>query len=149
MPSTTKGEDDDLPELKKPRRTSRPPRAFEPVDQREQEMLQQALANSRTSNTKVEIDIPEAPVFRPTMEEFQDPIKYIDKILPQAEKFGICRIIPPPGWAYEHNMEKKAAHRFDTKLQEVNRLQESMQHRLAWSISRTYFIRFAGRADVR
>ncbi|KAF6210416.1 hypothetical protein GE061_013522 [Apolygus lucorum] len=41
---------------------------------------------------------PEAPVFEPSMKEFDDPISYISKIRPVAEKYGICRIIPPEGW---------------------------------------------------
>lgn len=38
---------------------------------------------------------PEAPVFEPTLEEFQDPLGYIAKIRPIAEKTGICKIKPP------------------------------------------------------
>lgn len=38
---------------------------------------------------------PEAPVFRPTLAEFADPLAYIQQIRPQAEGAGICRIIPP------------------------------------------------------
>lgn len=40
----------------------------------------------------------EAPTFRPTEEEFKDPLAYIDKIAPEGKKYGICRIIPPENW---------------------------------------------------
>lgn len=39
---------------------------------------------------------PECPVFEPSWEEFQDPLGYIAKIRPIAEKSGICKIRPPP-----------------------------------------------------
>ena len=39
---------------------------------------------------------PEAPVFEPSIEEFHDPLGYIAKIRPIAEKSGICKIKPPP-----------------------------------------------------
>lgn len=39
---------------------------------------------------------PEAPVFEPSEEEFQDPLAFIDKIRPYVEKTGICKIRPPP-----------------------------------------------------
>ena len=38
---------------------------------------------------------PECPVFEPSWEEFQDPLGYIAKIRPIAEKSGICKIRPP------------------------------------------------------
>ncbi|KAK4877736.1 hypothetical protein RN001_010242 [Aquatica leii] len=37
----------------------------------------------------------EAPTFYPNDKEFQDPLEYIEKIRHHAEKFGICRIVPP------------------------------------------------------
>lgn len=43
-----------------------------------------------------EFEVPEeAPVFIPTSEEFKNPLLYISKIRPLAEKFGICKIKPP------------------------------------------------------
>lgn len=38
---------------------------------------------------------PEAPVFEPTSEEFKNPLLYISKIRPLAERCGICKIKPP------------------------------------------------------
>jgi histone demethylase JARID1 len=37
----------------------------------------------------------EAPTFSPSEEEWLDPLGYISKIRPIAEKAGICKIKPP------------------------------------------------------
>ncbi|XP_046391026.1 titin homolog [Ischnura elegans] len=37
----------------------------------------------------------EAPTFYPTEKEFQDPMEFIERIRPIAEKFGLCRVVPP------------------------------------------------------
>lgn len=48
-------------------------------------------------NEEFEFEIPkEAPVYAPNEEEFKNPLTYINKIRPHAEKFGICKIKPPP-----------------------------------------------------
>lgn len=48
-------------------------------------------------NEEFEFEVPgEAPVFVPNEQEFKNPLTYISKIRPIAEKYGICKIRPPP-----------------------------------------------------
>ncbi|KAJ9508664.1 hypothetical protein QJQ45_027957 [Haematococcus lacustris] len=42
--------------------------------------------------------VPEAPTYFPSEDEFRDPFAYIASIREEASKFGIARIIPPPSW---------------------------------------------------
>ncbi|KAK1613378.1 hypothetical protein QYE76_037051 [Lolium multiflorum] len=65
--------------------------------------------------------IPEAPVFRPTEEEFADPLAYVAHIRPVAERYGICRIVPPPSWSPPKALDV-AALSFPTKRQPIHRL---------------------------
>ncbi|GAV90459.1 JmjC domain-containing protein/JmjN domain-containing protein/zf-C5HC2 domain-containing protein, partial [Cephalotus follicularis] len=39
--------------------------------------------------------IPECPVYRPSEKKFADPLIYLQKIAPEASKYGICKIISP------------------------------------------------------
>lgn len=43
-------------------------------------------------------DIPEAPTFRPSEEEWKDPLSYIRKISDVGKQYGIVKIIPPDSW---------------------------------------------------
>ena len=43
-------------------------------------------------------DLPECPVFRPTAAEFSEPGRYFQLIMPQMEPYGMCKVVPPPGW---------------------------------------------------
>ncbi|CAK9803483.1 Protein Jumonji [Anthophora plagiata] len=52
-------------------------------------------------NENNEARLVEAPTFHPSEKDFQDPLEYIDKIRPIAEKFGICRVVPPPNFKPE------------------------------------------------
>ncbi|CAD7699924.1 unnamed protein product [Ostreobium quekettii] len=42
--------------------------------------------------------VPEAPTYRPSAAEFENPIAYIRSIEPKASKTGVCKIIPPPNF---------------------------------------------------
>ena len=43
-------------------------------------------------------DIPEAPTFHPTEEEFEDYGAYVRSLLPKISRYGICKVVPPAGW---------------------------------------------------
>lgn len=43
-------------------------------------------------------DIPNAPIYRPTEDEFRDPMEYMRKIAPEGSKYGIVKVVPPENW---------------------------------------------------
>ena len=57
----------------------------------------QAMRRSLLEQARLVVELPEAPVFRPTAAEFADPLAYIAKIQPRGAPAGIAKIIPPPG----------------------------------------------------
>ncbi|KAJ0975769.1 hypothetical protein J5N97_017734 [Dioscorea zingiberensis] len=70
--------------------------------------------------------IDEAPAFYPTEEEFKDTLGYIASIRQKAEKYGICRIIPPPSWVPPCPLRVKSSWehaKFTTRVQQVDKLQ--------------------------
>lgn len=77
--------------------------------------------------------IEEAPVFHPTMAEFKrGPINYIAKIRSQAEKYGICKIVPPksfnPPFAVDEN-----CFQFTPRTQRLNELEASTRTKLNYT----------------
>lgn len=42
--------------------------------------------------------VQEAPTFRPTEEEWKDPMEYMRKIAAEGSKYGIVKLIPPESW---------------------------------------------------
>lgn len=62
----------------------------------------------------------EAPVFCPSEKEFSDPMEYLEKIRPECERFGICRIIPPV--SFKPECQVSDAMRFTAYNQYVHRM---------------------------
>lgn len=67
--------------------------------------------------------IVEAPIFHPNDKEFQDPIEYIEKIRSKAEKFGVCRIVPPSNFKPECKVSD------DMRFTAYNQYVHKMLHR--------------------
>ncbi|XP_037540724.1 lysine-specific demethylase 5C isoform X2 [Nematolebias whitei] len=72
---------------------------------------------------------PECPVFEPSWEEFQDPLGYIAKIRPIAEKSGICKIRPPTDWQPPFSVELDTF-RFTPRIQRLNELEAETRVKL-------------------
>ncbi|XP_063063979.1 lysine-specific demethylase 5C [Engraulis encrasicolus] len=72
---------------------------------------------------------PECPVFEPSWEEFSDPMGYIAKIRPIAEKSGICKIRPPPDWQPPFAVEVDNF-RFTPRIQRLNELEAETRVKL-------------------
>ncbi|CAA0843258.1 Transcription factor jumonji (jmj) family protein / zinc finger (C5HC2 type) family protein [Striga hermonthica] len=64
--------------------------------------------------------IPECPVYCPSLVEFQDPLVYLQKIAPEASKYGICKIVSPISATVPAGvvlMKEKAGFKFTTRVQ--------------------------------
>jgi hypothetical protein len=81
------------------RRRRRPPQAYHTPSAAEERFLHQAVQNSKLDRSRGEVEIPWGPIFYPTVEEMEgSPLNYIEKIRPVAQRYGICKIVPPKGW---------------------------------------------------
>lgn len=64
----------------------------------------QVVNNKRKSSEKVAskkkslkecADMLDAPTFYPSEEDFKDPLAYFEIVKPVAQRYGICRVVPP------------------------------------------------------
>ncbi|KAL9246957.1 hypothetical protein vseg_020435 [Gypsophila vaccaria] len=64
--------------------------------------------------------VPECPVYRPTIQEFEDPLVYLQNIAPEASKYGICKIVSPISASVPAGvvlMKEQAGFKFTTRVQ--------------------------------
>uniref|UniRef100_A0A8C4Q4Z0 [histone H3]-trimethyl-L-lysine(4) demethylase n=1 Tax=Eptatretus burgeri TaxID=7764 RepID=A0A8C4Q4Z0_EPTBU len=71
----------------------------------------------------------ECPVFKPSSDEFADPLGYVAKIRPIAEKSGICKICPPAGWQPPFAVDVDSFH-FTPRMQRLNELEAQTRVKL-------------------
>ena len=73
-------------------------RKAQPLDLTTVERRGQGPPNRESPKPNRMFGLQEAPTYRPTTEDFKDPLQYIAKIREEAQHFGICKIIPPDSW---------------------------------------------------
>ncbi|KAF5774643.1 putative transcription factor & chromatin remodeling JUMONJI family [Helianthus annuus] len=64
--------------------------------------------------------VPECPVYFPSKEEFEDPLIYLQKIAPEASRFGICKIVSPLSASVPAGIvltREKVGFKFTTRVQ--------------------------------
>jgi len=90
----------------------------------EDEFLRLALKNSIAFEKRCDIsEIPQAPVFKPTERQFENPIEYISGLHQIGIKYGAVKIIPPESWKPEFNIDSKLF-TFQARTQHIHKLQE-------------------------
>jgi len=79
----------------------------------------QGLSNNTPPKPNRMFDLQEAPTYRPTADEFKDPLQYIQKIRNEAQRYGIAKIVPPDSWNPPFAIDTERFH-FRTRRQELN-----------------------------
>jgi histone demethylase JARID1 len=73
-------------------------RKAQPLDLATVERRHHGAPNNQPPKPNRMFGLQEAPTYRPTTEQFKDPVQYINSIREEAQKFGIAKIIPPDSW---------------------------------------------------
>ncbi|XP_058777485.1 lysine-specific demethylase JMJ13-like [Vicia villosa] len=98
-----------------------------------------------TSDLEWTENIPECPVYSPTKEEFEDPLIYLQKIAPEASKYGICKIVSPLSASVPAGvvlMKEKAGFKFTTRVQPLRLAEWDTEDKVTFFMSgRNYTFR--------
>ena len=90
------------------------------ISREEQKLIKQAIRNSliEQKNTTEDLDqIEEMKVFKPSLEQFKDPITYIEYLIKekQAYQYGCIKIIPPPDFRPPLAFDTESEQRLPTR----------------------------------
>jgi histone demethylase JARID1 len=73
-------------------------RQAQPLDLATVERRGYGAPNNQPPKANRMFGLKESPTYRPTAEQFKDPVQYIQSIREEAQKYGIVKIIPPDSW---------------------------------------------------
>ncbi|CAG8517584.1 9381_t:CDS:2 [Paraglomus occultum] len=73
----------------------------------------------------------ESKTYHPSVEEFADPIAYIESIRHDAEKYGVVKVVPPYGWKPNFSLDTERF-TFKTRLQRVNQMEGVTRYKLTY-----------------
>ncbi|KAF1996473.1 PLU-1-domain-containing protein [Amniculicola lignicola CBS 123094] len=97
-------------------------RKAQPLDLNTVERRGHGAPNNEPPKHNRPFGIEEAPTYRPSAEQFKDPVQYISSIRAEAEKYGIIKIIPPASWNPPFAIDTERFH-FRTRRQELNSIE--------------------------
>ncbi|XP_041708266.2 protein Jumonji-like isoform X1 [Coregonus clupeaformis] len=100
--------------------TSSPAKAAAEPKATEWQRGQRGSGEKRGAAPPPSLSLTEVPVFRPSLEEFQDPLVYVEAVRVQAESYGLCRVVPPQDWRPECKLKEDM--RFVTQVQHIHKL---------------------------
>ncbi|KAI3501568.1 hypothetical protein L1887_29447 [Cichorium endivia] len=108
-------------------------------------MSKQKIDKFDTTNLDWTDSMPECPVYHPSKEEFEDPLAYLQKIAPEASRYGICKIVSPLSASVPAGMvlmKEKAGFRFTTRVQPLRLAEWNTDDKVTFFLSgRNYTFR--------
>ncbi|KAH4044525.1 hypothetical protein HBH49_215780 [Parastagonospora nodorum] len=94
-------------------------RKAQPLDLATVERRGFGAPNNQPPKSNRMFGLKESPTYRPTAEQFKDPVQYIQSIREEAQQYGIVKIIPPDSWTPSFAIDTERFH-FRTRRQELN-----------------------------
>ena len=84
-------------------------RKAQPLDLTTVERRGHGAPNNQPPKPNRMFGLQESPTYRPTAEQFKDPVQYIESIREEAQKYGIVKIIPPDSWNPEFAIDTEVS----------------------------------------